>query len=154
MKQLRKSEIKELNERITWLGIEISKKAHISSEENFFYEKDEISFFDCQGIVYPCIKQILHKPEILTHFKKVVVDMGAVRFVVNGADILRPGIVSYDPDLKKDDPVVILDESHNKPIAIGRAIYSATDMKKNANGKAIKNIHYVGDHIWKSDPNS
>ncbi len=154
MKQLRKSEIKELNAKIAWLGIELSKKSKINQEENFYYENNEISFFDYKNTLFPSIKIILKKPEIIERFKKVVVDMGAVRFVVNGADILRPGIVSFDETLKKDDPVIILDESHGKPIAIGIAIYSATDMKKQQNGKAVKNIHYVGDHIWKSDSNS
>jgi len=77
----------------------------------------------------------------------VVVDSGAVRFVVNGADIMKPGIVSADPEIAPGDLVVIVEERHKKPLAIGRALVSGTEMK--GEGKAVKSIHHVGDLIWK-----
>lgn len=77
----------------------------------------------------------------------VVVDSGAVRFVVNGADIMKPGIVSADPEIAPGDLVVIVEERHKKPLAIGRALVAGTEMK--GDGKAVKSIHHVGDLIWK-----
>src|SRR5690606_32245100 len=77
----------------------------------------------------------------------VVVDSGAVRFVVNGADIMKPGIVSADPQIAPGDLVVIVEERHKKPLAIGRALVAGTEMK--GEGKAVKSLHHVGDLIWK-----
>jgi PUA domain protein len=61
-----------------------------------------------------------------------------------------PGIVSADPDIKAGDPVIIVEETHNKPLAIGTAIISGADMKASS-GKAIKSVHYVGDKLWNLD---
>jgi PUA domain protein len=77
----------------------------------------------------------------------VVVDAGAVRFVVNGADIMKPGIVSADPEIAAGDLVVIVEERYKKPLAIGRALMPGLEMK--GEGKAVKSLHHVGDLIWK-----
>jgi len=79
--------------------------------------------------------------------RQVVVDSGAVRFVVNGADIMNPGIVFADPEIAAGDLVVVVEERHHKPLAIGRAQIAGTMMK--GEGKAIKSLHHVGDSIWK-----
>jgi Predicted RNA-binding protein (contains PUA domain) len=70
--------------------------------------------------------------------KKVVVDMGAVKFVANGADVMRPGIVSFDENLAKDEIVLIVDERFGKSLAIGLALLSASELKATDKGKAIK----------------
>ncbi|MFZ2375619.1 MAG: RNA-binding protein [Methanothrix sp.] len=77
----------------------------------------------------------------------VMVDSGAVRFVVNGADIMKPGIVQADPEISPGDLVVIIEERHKKPLAIGRALVAGTEMR--GEGKAVKSLHHVGDQIWR-----
>lgn len=79
--------------------------------------------------------------------KKVVIDMGAVKHVSSGANVMCPGITYADPGIKKDDLVVIVDECHDKAIAIGRALISGDEMMADK-GKAIKLTQYVGDKIW------
>ena len=44
--------------------------------------------------------------------------------------------------------VIIVEETHNKPLAIGISLITGPEMVENSEGKAIKNIHYVGDAIW------
>lgn len=83
--------------------------------------------------------------------KRVVVDMGAVPHVVGGADIMTPGVVKADEDIMPNDGVVVVDERHGKPLAIGLALVSGPAMKA-PRGRAIKNLHYVGDSIWKLGP--
>ena len=78
----------------------------------------------------------------------VVVDMGAIKFVVNGADVMAPGIVDADEDIAENDQVWICDETHRKPLAIGIAVMTGTQMIKEKQGKAIRTIHYVGDRVW------
>lgn len=81
------------------------------------------------------------------NLKKVVVDMGAVSHVVNGADIMAPGVVRVDESIKKDDIVAVADERYGKIIAIGLALVGGESMKA-PKGKVVKNLHYVGDDIW------
>ena len=90
---------------------------------------------------------VLGAIEMMPYKRLVMVDSGAVRFVVNGADIMKPGIVSADPDIAVGDLVVIVEERHDKPLAIGRALEAGTEMK--GEGKAVKSLHHVGDVIWK-----
>ncbi len=96
---------------------------------------------------FPTLRAALKfKPKI----KRVAIDMGAVKFVSNGADIMCPGIIEADINIKKGDVVFVSDEVHGKPIAIGTALISGERMMGNK-GKAIKSVHYVGDKIWKFD---
>ena len=55
----------------------------------------------------------------------MTVDTGAIPYVVNGADIMRPGIVAVTDDVKANAPVQIVDERHGKPLAIGIALFDA-----------------------------
>ncbi len=81
--------------------------------------------------------------------KTVIVDMGAVRFVTNGADVMRPGITKIDPSIKKGDILQIVDETHNRALAVGKAMFNAKEMEAKASGKVIKNLHTIKDSVWK-----
>lgn len=78
----------------------------------------------------------------------VTVDMGAVKFVLNGADVMAPGITEADPAIKPGDLVWIRDERNGQALAIGEAIVPGTEMPRGKKGKAVKSIHYVGDDFW------
>lgn len=77
----------------------------------------------------------------------VYVDKGALRFLVSGADVMRPGIRKTDA-FQKDAAVVVRGEDNNVAVCIGIALYSSEEMMAMAKGKAIKNIHHMGDGIW------
>ena len=78
----------------------------------------------------------------------VTVDMGAVRFVTNGADVMGPGIVDADPEIKPGDLVWVREERHKKPLAVGQALSDGPTLKTKPKGKQIKSLHFVGDRIW------
>ena len=100
-------------------------------------------FFRANGELVPTLSSVdAFKPP------RVVVDMGAVPHVVNGADIMGPGIVSADLGIKEGDVVLIVDERHGKAIAIGVALLPGAEMKA-PKGKVVKNLHHVGDKIWR-----
>ncbi len=82
--------------------------------------------------------------------KAVTVDMGAVPFVTNGADVMGPGITDADESIAEGDLVWIKDIKNGVPLAIGKSLRSGADLKSKAGGKAIKTIHYVGDKLWKT----
>jgi len=98
-------------------------------------------------VLFPTLKAFLSTDcRMLPHH--VTVDMGAVPFVTNGADIMAPGIVNLDELIEKGDFVVITEERHGKPLAIGEALYDSKEISAMDQGKVIKNIHYVGDKMW------
>jgi PUA domain protein len=79
--------------------------------------------------------------------KRVVVDMGAVPYVARGADIMAPGVVSADKDIEPGATVAVVDERHEKPLAVGLAEVRGCEMK-GPSGRVVKNLHHVGDKIW------
>ncbi len=83
----------------------------------------------------------------LFSLRRVVVDMGAVPHVANGADIMGPGVVSAEGDIEAGETVVVVDERHGKPLAIGLALRPVTEMR--SKGKTVKNLHHVGDEVWR-----
>jgi PUA-domain protein len=80
----------------------------------------------------------------------VTVDAGAIEFVSNGADIMRPGIVEADEQIAAGDLVVINEETHGKSLAIGRAKVPGDDMVGDE-GRVVESIHYVGDELYEFD---
>jgi len=81
----------------------------------------------------------------------VTVDMGAVKFVYNGADVMAPGIVDADPAIKVGDIVWVRDEKNLRPLAVGEALMAGPEMVASEKGKAVRSIHHVGDPLWKLD---
>lgn len=77
----------------------------------------------------------------------VTVDAGAVSFVSDGADVMRPGIVDADEAIEAGDLVAIAEESHGKVLAIGRAKTDGGDMLGDS-GKVIESLHHVGDDLY------
>jgi PUA domain protein len=81
----------------------------------------------------------------------VTVDAGAVEFVTNGADVMRPGVVEADEGIEEGDLVVIVEENHGKPLAVGRALTDGGDML-GEEGRVIESIYHVGDELWEFEP--
>jgi len=61
---------------------------------------------------------------------------------------MRPGITKIDENILKDDTVIIIDEKNKKALAVGIALDTSENMNNTKQGKAVKNIHWVGDKIW------
>ncbi len=81
-------------------------------------------------------------------YPSVVVDEGAVPRILNGADVMRPGIKEFKGSFKKGDVVVIRDLK-GRAIAIGIALVGSDEAMQMQKGKVVKNVHYLGDDIWK-----
>ncbi len=91
----------------------------------------------------------LTETEILKKFPYVMVDMGAVKFMCNGANVMRPGITNYT-QFEKDSVVCIIEESQHKFLAVGKSCVISTDMESMSKGEIVKNMHYISDKYWKS----
>jgi len=88
-------------------------------------------------------------PEVLQRFPFVTVDMGAVKFVCNGAKVMRPGITNFG-SFKKGDIVMIKDQIHGKALAVGVALENSEAAKAMTKGYVIENLHYISDKMWEA----
>lgn len=136
---------KDIEQHLQKYNIKITKKDHLELIDDKLLLINHITtFFIYEEKYLPTLKYLLEHQLL----KKVTVDMGAVKFVVGGADIMRPGIVEIENEIKKEDAVVIIDMKNKKPLAVGIALFSSEEIHEMKTGKVIKNIHYVGDPIW------
>ncbi len=85
--------------------------------------------------------------KLLDTFPNVTVDMGAVKFMCNGANVMRPGIKNYS-EFSKDEIVCVVEESQNKFLAVGKSLVDSSEMEQISKGEIIKNLHYISDKFW------
>jgi PUA domain protein len=162
---LQKKKLKELKAHLGNYSSLISPKSRVETLEIDPYDTFENSVFDApksgilriilidgqpvvmniEGTYFPTVKGAL---ELDITEKYVVVDRGAVKFVVKGADIMSPGIIEADSKIQEGDLVIIIEETHRKPLATGRALISGPEMVENREGKAVKTVHHIGDKVW------
>ena len=146
---LKKKKIKTVNEQLKDYSTLIPSGATVeiikSDLPDIVLVNGEPLIMFVDGEAFPTLKGAL-KADIKT--KHVMVDMGAVKFMAKGADVMSPGITEADPEVKEGDLVIIIDENHHKPLAIGRSLISGPEMIKNREGKAVKTLHFIGDEIW------
>jgi PUA-domain protein len=133
-------------------GIEqfLGSKTRVEVNET---EAAEIFFFDGKPLLARADAHIfptLAFEELFPLMPKIVVDMGAVPYVCKGADVMSPGVVSINGEFKETDILLVVDERHSKPLAVGVALFSSEDMKAISRGKTVKILHFVGDKLWDS----
>jgi PUA domain protein len=91
----------------------------------------------------------LSETVLLERFSKVVVDSGAIKFVCNGANIMRPGIKNFTK-FDKDQIVCVVEETHNKFLAVGRSVVPSEELSNITKGEVVKNLHYISDRFWEA----
>ncbi len=116
-----------------------------NADVSLFMVNRKLLLMDTGDWVFPTLKGAIQFP---FPERRIIVDAGAIPYVVNGADVMRPGIVSVTDDIKSISPVQIVDERHGKPLAIGVALLDAPDIRASTSGKMCKNFHHVSDEIW------
>ena len=149
--QLRKSQSKDMIRQIGQVLTDAkttlaNKKLEmaVTDEYELLLVEGEPLFFIIDGEPFFTVKGALKlNPDKMV----VTVDAGAIPFVVKGADVMKPGIVSADPGIKEGDFVVVTEETHGKALAVGRALVPGDQMTEGS-GKAIKTVHIVGDKLW------
>lgn len=150
---VRKSEMAGIVRRLeTDLGAEAElfageriEVAETGGPVRFYFVDREPLLFERGGVLFPTLRGAMARP---FRARRITVDMGAVPYVVNGADIMRPGIVAISDDVLADRPALVVEERHGKPLAVCIARLDAGAMRAETDGKVCKNIHHVGDEIW------
>ncbi len=116
----------------------------VVDDAEIFFVSGEPILARTRDLLFPT----LTSSKLLSCMPKATVNMGAVPYVCNGADVMAPGIVGFEGDFKKDDFVVVSDERHQKPLAVGVALYDSAEAGKLERGKVLRNVHYIGDRLW------
>ncbi len=91
----------------------------------------------------------LSETETLEKFPTITVDMGAVKFMCKGANLMRPGIKEFS-EFEKDKLVCIVEESQHKFLAVGKSMVASSELESMEKGEVIKNIHYISDRFWET----
>ena len=128
-------------------GIDIPKiknlKVHQISEDAKIITGQGIKILNTDNSYIP----FLSETSMLEKFPYVMVDMGAVKFMCKGANVMRPGIKRYS-EFQKDNIVCIIEESQHKFLAVGKALISSNELKTMEKGEVVKNLHYISDKFW------
>ena len=128
-------------------GIEIPKiknlKVHQISDEAQIITGQGIKILNTDNTYIP----FLSETTMLEKFPYVMVDMGAVKFMCKGANVMRPGIKNHS-EFQKDNIVCIIEESQHKFLAVGKALVSSNELDAMQKGEIVKNLHYVSDKFW------
>lgn len=145
--RIRKKEAKRILQELKDVtGIELKgelERVEIDGRVVYLLENEPI-ILEHNGRIYLTVYGVMKfKPER----GRVVVDEGALKFILNSADVMKPGIVKADSEIKKGDFCYIAVEKKLTPLAVGIALVSGKEMV-GGKGKAIKNIHHINDKIW------
>jgi PUA domain protein len=106
---------------------------------------DKMVAAQVRGLIVP----FLAKQEQLQRFPSVTIDRGAVKFVCNGAKVMRPGIINFD-SFKKGELVVVKDQTHGRALAVGLALEDSEVAEGMTKGYVIDTLHYISDKIWEA----
>ncbi|KAH8928759.1 hypothetical protein BT69DRAFT_1212407, partial [Atractiella rhizophila] len=112
---------------------------------------EPLFFQHFDGPYYPTLR-LLHKyPDLLP---KVQVDTGAIKFVLSGANIMCPGLLTPTaklpdaPGVPQDTPVAVMAYGKQHACAIGKTLMSTEGMKESRKGVGVENLSWVGDDLW------
>eukprot|EP01132_Coremiostelium_polycephalum_P002258 gene2258-2781_t len=117
---------------------------------NLILVNNEVIFFnEREGPYYPTIR-FLHKyPNILPHLQ---VDRGAIKFVLQGANIMCRGLTSPGARMETDVPansiVAIMAEGKQHAAAVGLTKMSTQDIRTINSDIGVINIHYLNDSLY------
>lgn len=150
-------ELRELYKHISPIleGADVVEVAQLGEETYVYVIDGEILFAKIvtkQGEYIIPTLYLIHKSEkgkLLPQYPKAVVDAGAVKHIINGADVMRPGIKELIGEFNKGDVVLVADEK-GRVIAVTTALYSKPEIEQMQKGKVLVNLHYLGDKIWRA----
>ncbi|MGB9748442.1 MAG: PUA domain-containing protein [Candidatus Woesearchaeota archaeon] len=152
LKRLSNKELRELSKEVSQYGFVLRKGNEVYSalveNRKVIVLNKRIGFFYFKERILPSLHILLENQNILNSMKKIIIDRGAIAHIINRADVMRPGILSYSPDLNKDEIAVVVEEQNMKPIAFTQSLFKSEEISALKSGVVAKNIHCYGDSIW------
>ncbi len=95
------------------------------------------------GNVFPTIMGAKMLEE---YYPQVIVDEGAVPHILNGADLMAPGILRVS--LREND-IVFIKSLDDSIIAIGKFVKDFRGALASKHGKVAENLHYMNDKLYR-----
>lgn len=83
-------------------------------------------------------------------FPSVFIDEGALKYIIKGADVMRPGISKYDEWGEAGKLVVVREDKKGRAAAVGRTGVASSEMAELKKGNCVKNLHHVSDRFWEA----
>lgn len=101
------------------------------------------------GIYLPTLRLLHEYPYLLPKWR---CDKGAIKFLMNGSNVMCPGLTHPNAKLEdyieKGKPVAIYIEGKEHAIAIGITTMSNDDVVKINKGVCVEVYHHLGDGLW------
>lgn len=92
-------------------------------------------------------------------FPRIVIDRGAIRFVLSGAALMAPGLTSAggklpnveagEGELKEGEVVVVGAEGKEEACMVGRLRMGTEEIKSKKKGVVMDEGHFLGDGLWR-----
>mmetsp|Transcript_12215 Transcript_12215/g.17361 ORF Transcript_12215/g.17361 Transcript_12215/m.17361 type:complete len:202 (+) Transcript_12215:126-731(+) len=136
---------------------------YCSSDE----EQEPLLFQSRDGPILPTLKFVHAYPDL--KFRHVVVDEGAIPFILGGANIMCPGLTSkggwMPPDdddvdvdvnnkgegLEKGDGIVIYADGKDHALAVGVMKMGSRTVRSKNKGIGIEVAHFLGDGLYQTN---
>ena len=148
---LKKSEIKKIFPEIDKFRNELDFDEKRTRIEIIVTDAGSLYLFDGKPLLFRSEDKIiptLFFERYISSAPKIIVDMGAIPHLCNGADVMAPGVQKVADEFSKGGLVLIVEEKYGKAIAIGEALFNSNEIIKMNQGKIIRTFHYVGDSIY------
>jgi PUA domain protein len=144
--RLSKSDLKQLRERLRSQGLEVECRigAVLEDEGKRVFVVDDFVFFQHKGLLVPIAAEKVNSP-LLSKYPAVYVDLGAVPHVLNGAAVMRPGIVKVEGAFSKGELVVVREVRASQAIAVGEALVPSEELQSLTKGRVVSNVQHHGD---------
>ncbi|KAI5189571.1 malignant T-cell-amplified sequence [Nematocida sp. AWRm77] len=131
------------------LGKEEVLESIKTPEKETFILRNGIPIIHVESDRYvPLVKCVHMAPDMLT---KVVVDEGAIKHLINGADVMAPGLLqttSEYPSVSENDLVAIYGYGKTHALGVGVVVMSSSQVEEIRNGVAIKIVSRLGDKLY------
>jgi predicted RNA-binding protein (TIGR00451 family) len=144
--RLSKSDLKQLKEKLRSQGLEVECRigAVLEDEGKRVLVVDNFVLFEHKGLLVPIAAEKVNSP-LLSRYPAVYVDLGAVPHVLNGAAVMRPGIIKVEGTFSRGELVVVREIRASQAIAIGEALVSSEEVQSLAKGRMVSNVQHHGD---------
>ena len=130
--------------------LDLGKSAQASCEE----PEEGVIFVHLEGLIFVQAKEkffpFLGSPEVLALFPSATVDEGAIKFLLNGADVMRPGIRRFDSWGEEGKVILVKEEKKGRAIVVGLSTVSSSAAETMTKGICLRNLHHIGDRYWTS----
>ncbi|GFT71452.1 eukaryotic translation initiation factor 2D [Nephila pilipes] len=133
---------------------QVKSMTHSGSIAMIYCSVENPIFFQIGERCYPSLYTLWLYPRLLP---TVITSNSVLEKIVNGADLMAPGIIIEDylisemGDLKVNDICAVRIIGNKAPVAVGLALLSKADLcQEGIKGKAISIIHCYKDNLWLS----